>query len=86
MAAVHWFWADFMMSSAARNFFFAADQWDYSSNLGPWRYRFWNLDTDAAGRWSPTAFAAGLAVAMVLATVSSRIGLAWGKGMSKVKR
>jgi hypothetical protein len=86
MVAVHWFWADFLMSPAARNFFFAADHWDYSSTLGPWRYKFWNLDSDAAGNWNAAAFASGLALAMVLAIVSSRVGLAWGRGLSKVKR
>ena len=86
MIAVHWFWADFMMSPPARNFFFAADHWDYTNSLGPWRYRFWNLDTDRAGKWSVAAFASGLAIATALATMSSRIGLAWGKGLSKVKR
>jgi hypothetical protein len=86
MVAVHWYWADFMMSPAARNFFFAADQWDYTNTLGPWRYHFWNLDVDGAGKWSVAAFASGLATAMVIATVSSRVGLAWGKGLSQVKR
>lgn len=86
MVAVHWFWGDFMMSPAARNFFFAADQWDYSARLGTWRYNFWTLDTDAAGNWSAAGFAKGLALAMVVAAVSSRIGLAWGNSMSKVMR
>ena len=86
MLAVHWFWADFMISPRARNFFFAADQWDYSTRLGPWRYQFWNLDKDVAGNWSLFAFAKGIAVAMALAAGSSRIGLAWGRGMSRVKR
>jgi hypothetical protein len=86
MVAAHWFWADFMLSPGARNFFFGADHWDYSSTLGSWRYKFWNLDNDAAGNWSPAAFASGLAMAMALAAVSSRIGLAWGRGLSKVKR
>jgi hypothetical protein len=86
MLAIHWFWADFMLSPAARNFFFGADQWDYSSKLGPWRYQFWNLDVDRNGAWSAGAFAAGMGKAVLFAIVSSRIGLAWGKGMSRVKR
>ncbi len=86
MVAVHWFWADFMLSPAARNFFFGADHWDYSSTLGPWRYKFWNLDMDGAGNWSAVAFVIGLAIAVAVATASSRIGLAWGRGLSKVKR
>ena len=85
MLAVHWFWADFLLSPAARNFFFGVDHWDYSSRLGSWRYQFWNLD-GPNGTWSTSAFAAGIAVAIVTAIVSSRLGLAWGKGMSRVKR
>lgn len=86
MALVHWFWAEFMLSPAARNFFFGADQWDYSSRLGEWRYQYWNRDLDAAGNWSATRFATGMAIAVGAAIVSSRIGLAWGKGMSRIKR
>lgn len=86
MIAVHWFWADFLISPAARNFFFGVDQWDYSSRLGPWRYQFWNLDNDSNGAWSASRFALGIAKAFLFAGISSRIGLAWGKGMSRVMR
>ena len=86
MVAVHWFWADFLLSPAARNYFFGVDQWDYSSRLGPWRYEFWSLDKDNSGAWSASAFAIGLAKAFLFASISTRIGLAWGKGMSRVMR
>ena len=86
MLAVHWYWAEFMLSPGARNFFFGVDQWDYSSRLGPWRYQYWNLDTDAAGRWSPAGFVKGLGLAILSAIVSSRLGLGWGKGMSRIQR
>ena len=86
MLAVHWFWAEFMMSPGARNFFFGADQWDYSSRLGPWRYQYWNLDVDSAGKWSVMKFASGMGIALLVAIASTRIGLAWGKGMARVKR
>ena len=80
MALVHWPWAMFMMSPNARNFFFGADLWDYTSRLGPWRYQYWNLDA------GPVAFSIGLAIAAGIAIVSTRIGLAWGKGMARIKR
>jgi hypothetical protein len=86
MLAVHWFWSQFMLSPAARNYFFGADQWDYTNRLGPWRYQFWGLDVDASGSWSATKFLSGMGVATLLAIVSTRAGLAWGKGMSRVKR
>jgi hypothetical protein len=86
MVAVHWFWADFMLSPSARNYFFGADRWDYVSQPGPWRYRYWNLDVDGEGKWSAVKFSKGMLIAVVLAILSSRLGLVWGKGMSKVKR
>jgi hypothetical protein len=86
MLAVHWFWAGFLLSPAARNFFFGVDHWDYSSKLGPWRYQFWNLDIDRNGAWSASAFAGGMTKAVLYAIISTRIGLAWGRGMARVKR
>jgi hypothetical protein len=86
MLVVHWYWAEFLLSPSARNFFFGTDQWDYSSRLGPWRYQYWTLDIDSTGKWSPVGFLEGMGVAAVLAIVSSRLGLAWGKEMSRVQR
>ena len=86
MLVVHWYWAEFMLSPNARNVFFAADQWDYTNRLGPWRYEFWNLDRDSGGNFSPALLAQGLGVAALMAIVSSRLGLWWGKGMSRIQR
>ena len=86
MVAVHWFWAEFLLSPAARNFFFGADQWSYTDRLGAWRYQYWSLDVDATGKWSPLLFAKGIGIAMLLAMVASRISLFLGSGMAKVKR
>jgi hypothetical protein len=79
MLAVHWPWSGFLMSPAARNFFFGADRWDYSVRLGSWRYEYW----DAA---SGAVLLEGLAVAALIGTVSARLGLWWGKGMARVQR
>jgi hypothetical protein len=86
MLAVHWIWAEFLISPAARNFLFAADQWSYTARLGPWRYQYWNLDVDAAGKWSPLLFAKGIGLGVLLGIVSSRLSLFWGSGMSRVRR
>lgn len=86
MLGVHWFWAEFLISPGARNFIFGADQWSYTDRLGPWRYQYWNLDVNAVGKWSPLLFAKGIAFAVVLGIVSSRLSLFWGSGMAKVKR
>src|SRR5207245_11271852 len=42
-----WFFTEFLLSPHARTFAFGVDQWDYSSRVGPWRYRLWRLAADA---------------------------------------
>jgi hypothetical protein len=86
MLAVHWFWAAFLLSPAARNFVIGADQWSYTDHLGAWRYQYWTLDRDTSGKWSTLLFARGIGFAVLLGVVSSRISLFLGTGMSKVKR
>jgi hypothetical protein len=79
MVAVHWYWSAFMISPAARNHFFAADQWDYNVRLGPWRYQYWGAE-------SGITLLKGLSIAAVYATISAAIGLLWGRGMARVRR
>lgn len=79
MLAVHWYWSGFLMSPAARNWFFAADQWDYTERLGPWRYEYWNTVPAAA-------FLRGLMWTFLAATISTRLGLWTGKVMARVQR
>ena len=86
MVAVHWFWAQFLLSPAAENFLIGANQWSYSDRLGPWTHQYWNREVDAAGNWNPLGFAKGIGIAIILAMVASRISLFWGNGMSKVRR
>jgi len=86
MVAVHWFWAQFLLSAAADNFLIGANQWSYNARLGPWTHQYWNREVDAAGNWSPFGFAKGIGIAMILAIVASRISLFWGNGMLKVRR
>jgi len=74
-----WFFAEFLLSPRARNFFFGVDQWDYSSRVGPWRYRFWRSDVNPV---TPRS----LLVAALLAVVSARVGLWWGNWMARLRR
>lgn len=76
--AAHWAFSSFMLTPAARNWFFAADQWTYRTRPGEWHHEFW-LDGDAFG---PRA----AALSLLLAAVSARLGLAWGDWMSQVRR
>lgn len=86
MLLVHWPWSRFMLTPNARNFFFGAGHWDYTSRLGPWRYEYWNRELGANGKPSAVLFGIGLSIAVGIAIVSTRIGLAWGKGMARIKR
>ena len=86
LAALQWFFGEFLLSPAARNFVFAADQWAYMVRPGDWRYEFWEVPTDAAGNLSLPLLAKGLGFAALLAAASARIGLWWGNGMSRVMR
>jgi hypothetical protein len=76
LLAVQWFFAEFLLSAGARNFFFGADQWDYNSAQGPWQYEYWT---------SPLTFKA-LGWAAVIGAASARVGLWWGDWMGRVRR
>jgi hypothetical protein len=86
LVAVQWWFGEFLLSPAARNYFFAADQWPYMVQPGPWQHRFWGVARDAAGNLDPLALARGLAFAALIAMGSARVGLWWGNGMSRVMR
>jgi hypothetical protein len=85
MLAVHWFWSEFLLSPAARNFVFAADQWDYNTRLGSWQYRYWALD-GPHDTFALAPFLRGLGIATLLAAASARVGLWWGNGMARIAR
>jgi hypothetical protein len=78
LLAVQWSFSEFLLSRYARNWFFAADQWTYRARPGAWRHNFW-LTGD---RFGPQA----AALSLLLAVVSSRLGLAWGGWLSRVRR
>jgi hypothetical protein len=86
LLAAQWYFAEFLLSPAARNPFFAAGRWGYNEGPGDWWYRFWALDGSAGGTLDPRLLARGLGIAVLLGVVSSRIGLWWGKWMARVQR
>jgi hypothetical protein len=80
--AVQWPFASFLMTSPARNWFFNADNFVYW--LSP-------SGVDWSRNWMPAApgeasFGAQIAVAFVLGTISSYVGLWFGTWMTKVRR
>ena len=76
LGVVQWFFAGFLLTEHARNFFFAGDRWDYYIPPGAFQYEFW-------GR--PLAVADAGWVALV-AAASSLAGLWWGNWMARVRR
>src|SRR6185312_12467263 len=78
--AAQWLFSELLISPAANNWFFASDRhWDYRSTPGPWQHKFLRLDTNPMTLRS-------LGITLVLAAVSSGLGLLRGVGLSKVQR
>jgi hypothetical protein len=76
---VQWRFSDFLLSPAARNWFFASDRWDYNIRPGSWRYEFWGQTIDPmTGR--------ALVLCMLFGAAASRLGLWWGNWMRRVVR
>lgn len=80
LVGVLWPWGEFLLSPAARNWFFMADQWSYQARLGANRYEFWAVESD------PLFTAGSAAWVLGLGMVSTRLGLWWGDWMRRVKR
>jgi len=77
---VQWFFAEFLISPAANNWFFAGGRhWPYYSEPGEWRHNFWDLAK------SPLTISS-LIWSAAIAMVSARVGLWCGNWMLKVKR
>ena len=86
LLVLQWPFAEFLLSPAARNAVFVADRHGYSAQLGPWVHQFLDLDVDAHGAWSASKFWSGVALATVIAMVTSWLGLARGRWMKSVQR
>jgi len=79
--AAQWPFADFLMSPWARNWFFAADQFDYltSPNSRLARGLFYQ-ETPSSIWWR------NLGLALVFSILMSRVGIAWGRWMARMQR
>lgn len=86
LLAVSWPMSAFLLSPAARNPLFLGDQWDYSSRAGAYRYEFWDNLSGASTGIAPWQAVKFLAFAALLAAISSRLGLALGGWMRRVRR
>ncbi len=79
---VQWFFGEFLMTPAARNWFFATHYFPYfySQDTPARQYRFFTYDKTTLG------LVRGLLVAVGIAIASARVGLWWGDWMRKVQR
>jgi hypothetical protein len=77
-----WPFASFMMSPAARNAFFGAHYFSYFTQPTSYgaTYRFFSMETTTAAFWTT------MAVALVIAPLSSRVGLGIGQWLLRIKR
>lgn len=81
-ALTQWHFSEFMFSSAADNWFFAADRhWGYGERPGKWWKEFW---TDRGSYRA--ADLSTFVTAFICALVSCRLGLWLGNWMAKVRR
>jgi hypothetical protein len=75
---VQWPFADFLMTPAARNWFFVSERMPYS------------VDPTMQARWyqlNPSeGLSTGWLAAIAVGFVSARLGLWWGNWMSRVQR
>jgi len=78
--AVQWPFSTFLLSDAADNRFFArSGHWPYFAQPGDWMNTFWDHNTDPfTGK--------GVALALLRAFISTRIGLWFGSYLLRLKR
>jgi hypothetical protein len=79
--AVEWPFADFLMSPGARNWFFGSIYFDYltAPDTDLFQNRF-EASVSGIGFWSRLAWATVISILM------TRLGLAWGDWMRRVRR
>jgi hypothetical protein len=82
MVAVHWPFGIFLVESPlAQNDFFLADHYPYFSTPGAFEQDFWGAQPLLSA-----AFLTDLLIAVPIAALSARAGLAWGSWMRRVRR
>ncbi len=81
LMAVQWPFADFLQSPLARNWFFHTNIFDYAARPEWWNVRYVFVPADPA-----SVFWQELGIAVLAAIVTTRIGLAWGEWMRRVRR
>jgi hypothetical protein len=80
--AVQWPFADFLMSPASRNRIFATTNYTYNvPPASPWVQNLFVSTENSSGQ-----FWVRMAIALVAAVLMTRIGIAWGEWMRRIRR
>jgi hypothetical protein len=80
-----WYFAEFLLSPAGRNWFFMSDRvWSYSARISEWQYRFWHV-TPKDGGYDPVTVVSTIGC-WLIASASSGVGLFFGRWMRMVRR
>jgi len=83
--AVQWFFAVFLLTPAADNWFFVGNRyWGYAAAVGPYADKFWHVSADFPGYDPVNAHALGMT--WIIAAGGAWLGLLWGGWMRKVRR
>jgi len=83
--AVQWYFSKFMLSPYSRNGFFFSDRvFGYNFPKGEWQTQFWRLDPTKPN--ADPINISSIFVVLVLASISSWVGLFFGRWMRKVRR
>src|SRR5205823_11521150 len=78
--AVEWPFSTFLLSPAARNWFFGAHYIDYLTTPTSPIARFQFLDMDRGEFWT------NLVLALFFAILMTRLGMAWGDSLRRIRR
>jgi hypothetical protein len=80
LLAIEWPFSTFMLSPAARNWFFGGHYFDYGTRPGGPFANFKFFDLDKGEFWT------NLALALFFAILTTRLGIAWGDSLRRVRR
>lgn len=82
---VQWFFAKFMISPAANNWFFMGNRiFGYNITTGDWHYQFWHRDRNGSGADVLTIWS--VVLTWIIAAIGSGLGLFFGRWMRKIRR
>ncbi|HEY2806647.1 MAG TPA: hypothetical protein VGI92_12390 [Gemmatimonadales bacterium] len=86
LLAVQWPMSTYLVTGHSHNWLFHGQEYPYSSRPGPWETAFWRTERSPLSHPGFFSVLSGLPLAILVGTVSSRLGLVWGSWVAKVQR